>query len=306
MMDFDPSADDLQVRDLAARVFNKAGDAFDRALWSEIAAAGLLGVLVFAEAGGAAMGCVAAALAVEEAGYVALAAPYRVHLLASALLKDGGSLHRALAGETILGIVENTAFVEWGHVLDAVVDADGGLVPIRADQSRQRPVMDDGAPIAAISPTMDPSFAGQWHPTAAVLTAAEMLGAARRCLDLSVAHATVRKQFGQPIGSFQAVRHLCADMLVDVENMRRLIHAAAWAIDAQTPDAGLWAAMAKSETNVMARRVWTNAMQVHGGIGFTWEYPLHRVAKRAEALVSRWGSCRLLREATATSVMTSA
>lgn len=295
-MDFDPNDDEKQVRELAARIFREAGVSDDRALWSEIAAAGLLGILAPAEAGGVGMGPVAAALAVEEAGYMALAAPFRVHLLATKLLRDGEWLDRALAGKAVLGVVEDAGFVEWGHVLDAIVNADGSVVPISVSARRRRPVMDEGAPVAAINPAIASSFPSQWFPLAATLTAAEMLGAARRCLDLSVAHAAIRKQFGQPIGSFQAVRHLCADMLVDVENMRRLIYAAAWSIEAQAPEARVWAAMAKSETNVMARRVWTNSMQVHGGIGFTWEYPLHRVAKRAEALISRFGSARSLRE----------
>jgi alkylation response protein AidB-like acyl-CoA dehydrogenase len=123
----------------------------------------------------------------------------------------------------------------------------------------------------------------------AVLACAEMLGAARAALEASVAYARTRHQFGQPIGSFQAVKHQCADMLVDVENAYAATYYAAWALAADAPDARLAASTAKAFVSDAARRVCGSAIQVHGGIGFTWEYDLHLWFKRAKHLEPRFG-----------------
>lgn len=123
----------------------------------------------------------------------------------------------------------------------------------------------------------------------AVGAAAQMLGAARRCLELSVAHAKVREQFGQPIGAFQAVRHKCAEMLVEVEQAHAATYYAAWALDAGAEDAARAASVAKAYVGEAARKVCGEAIQVHGGIGFTWEHDLHLYVKRAKALEATWG-----------------
>jgi alkylation response protein AidB-like acyl-CoA dehydrogenase len=119
--------------------------------------------------------------------------------------------------------------------------------------------------------------------------AAEMLGAARRCLDMSVDYAKVREQFGQPIGAFQAIRHTCAEMLLQVENAHGAVYYAAWALDAGAEDQALAASVAKAYVGEAARRVCGDAIQVHGGIGFTWEYDLHLYFKRAKALEPMYG-----------------
>ncbi len=123
----------------------------------------------------------------------------------------------------------------------------------------------------------------------AVGAAAEMLGAARRCLDMSVAYAKVREQFGQPIGSFQAIRHKCAEMLLEVENSHSATYYAAWALDAAAEDQALATSVAKAYVGDAARKVCGEAIQVHGGIGFTWEYDLHLYFKRAKALEPMYG-----------------
>src|SRR5262249_8208249 len=106
---------------------------------------------------------------------------------------------------------------------------------------------------------------------AAVCASAEMLGAARRCLDMSVGYVKVREQFGQPIGSFQAIRHRCAEMLLEVENAHSAVYYAAWALTAGAEDAAVAASICKSYVSDAARKVCGDAIQVHGGIGFTWE-----------------------------------
>jgi alkylation response protein AidB-like acyl-CoA dehydrogenase len=130
----------------------------------------------------------------------------------------------------------------------------------------------------------------------AVGAAAEMLGAARRCLDMSVAYAKVREQFGQPIGSFQAIRHKCAEMLLEVENAHAAVYYAAWALDAEAADATLAASVAKAYVGEATRKVCGEAIQVHGGIGFTWEYDLHMYFKRAKALETMYGDADHHRE----------
>lgn len=131
---------------------------------------------------------------------------------------------------------------------------------------------------------------------AAVGAAAEMLGASRKSLEMSVDYAKVRKQFGQFIGQFQAVKHKLAEMLELVENAHAAVFYAAWAIDADAPDAAMAASVAKSSVNNAARKVCGDAIQVHGGIGYTWEYDLHLYFKRAKHLEPLYGDTDFHRE----------
>ncbi|KAA0236144.1 MAG: hypothetical protein EDR02_02835 [Actinobacteria bacterium] len=112
--------------------------------------------------------------------------------------------------------------------------------------------------------------------------AAEMLGAAAEMLDASVEYAGERVQFDRPIGSFQAVKHRCADMLVDVEGMRSAVYYASWAISASDADASIAASTAKIWCSDASKRVMASALQVHGGIGFTWESDVHLYLKRSQ------------------------
>jgi alkylation response protein AidB-like acyl-CoA dehydrogenase len=117
---------------------------------------------------------------------------------------------------------------------------------------------------------------------AATLASAEMLGAADQVLALSVQYAKDRVQFGKPIGSFQAVKHMLADALVDVEGMRSTAYYAAWCVAAGDPERTLAASMAKAWCSDASRRVMATGLQVHGGIGFTWEHDMHLYLKRAQ------------------------
>jgi alkylation response protein AidB-like acyl-CoA dehydrogenase len=131
---------------------------------------------------------------------------------------------------------------------------------------------------------------------AAVMASAEMLGAARRCLDMSVEYVKVREQFGQPVGSFQAIRHRCAEMLLEAENAHAAVYYAAWALTAGAEDAAVAASICKAYVSEAARKVCGDAIQVHGGIGFTWEYDLHLYMKRAKALEPLFGDAQFHRE----------
>ncbi len=117
---------------------------------------------------------------------------------------------------------------------------------------------------------------------AVAVLCAEMLGAADVVLAMTVQYAKDRVQFGRPIGGFQAVKHRCADMLVDVEGMRSAAYYAAWAVGAGDPEASAAASAAKVWCADAARRVMASGLQVHGGIGFTWEHDLHLFLKRSQ------------------------
>jgi len=112
--------------------------------------------------------------------------------------------------------------------------------------------------------------------------AAELLGGAARVLEMTAQYAKDRVQFGQPIGSFQAVKHRCADMVVDVEGMRSTAWYGAWAIASGDAGASVAASTAKVWCSDAAKRVMASGLQVHGGIGFTWEHDLHLYLKRSQ------------------------
>jgi alkylation response protein AidB-like acyl-CoA dehydrogenase len=128
-----------------------------------------------------------------------------------------------------------------------------------------------------------------WRPLerglqiAAALLSAECVGGAHQVMDMSVAYARDRIQFGRPIGSFQAVKHRCADMLVDVEMARSAMYYAAWAASDEPSELPLAAAMAKAYCSEAYLRVAQSGIHVHGGIGFTWEHDMHLYFKRAKA-----------------------
>ena len=125
-----------------------------------------------------------------------------------------------------------------------------------------------------------------------VLLAAENVGIAQRAMDMAVDYAKERKQFGRPIGTNQAVSHRCAQMLLEVEGARALVFNAAWAIEHDPDAAPLAAAMAKAWASDAGPRVVASSIQVHGGIGFTWEHDLHFFLKRAEANARTLGNAR--------------
>ena len=136
--------------------------------------------------------------------------------------------------------------------------------------------------------------------TAATLLAAEQVGGAQRCLDMAVEYAKVRVQFGRPIGSFQAIKHKCADMLLDVESARSAAYYAAGALDGGDENPLVAAALAKAHCSAAYTRVAAENIQIHGGIGFTWEHPAHLYFKRAKTSEILYGAPAWQRERLAT------
>jgi alkylation response protein AidB-like acyl-CoA dehydrogenase len=215
-------------------------------------------------------------------------------------------------------------FVPFGHVADLVLvvartSADGGpdgttVFAVAGDDSgisvARNVEMDRSNPTATLtfkdvrvtSDSVIGSVDHGWSIVSAVLdraavgAAAEMLGAARRCMDMSVEYAKVRQQFGQPIGMFQAIKHACAEMLLEVENSHGATYYAAWASDAGSSDASLAASSAKAYVGDASRKVCGSSIQVHGGIGFTWDYDLHLYFKRAKHFEPLYGDADYHRE----------
>lgn len=131
---------------------------------------------------------------------------------------------------------------------------------------------------------------------ATVALCAEMIGGAQRVLDISVAYAKERVQFGRPIGSFQAVKHKCAEMMLQVESAKSAAYYAAWAVDEDAPEAPLAVSMAKAYCSDAFRNTAGEGIQVHGGIGFTWEHDMHLYFKRAKYAEFTFGDATYHRE----------
>ena len=138
---------------------------------------------------------------------------------------------------------------------------------------------------------------------AKVALCAEMCGGAQRVLEMSVEYAKVREQFGKPIGSFQAIQHKCANMMVQVESAKSATYYAAWAVANDVPEAHLAACMAKAYTSDAYRFVTAEGIQIHGGIGFTWEHDMHLFFKRAKGSEVTFGDATWNRELVAQVVL---
>jgi len=236
---------------------------------------------------------------------------------------DGIQLEaRPLGGELVLNGTK--LFVPDGHVADLFV------VAARAPGSQGTAglslvLVEATTPGVRITPlkTMDQTrklaevvFDGVRVPSSAVLGAAgegwtlleriadrgkvglcaEMCGGAQKVLEMSVEYAKVREQFGKPIGAFQAIQHKCANMLVEVESSKSITYYAAWAVANDVDEAPLAAAMAKAYCSDAYRHVAGEGIQIHGGIGFTWEHDMHIYFKRAKSSEVTFGDATWNRE----------
>ncbi len=189
---------------------------------------------------------------------------------------------------TVFAPVANVAIVVLAHTADPagsgvfLVDLDAhGRPPIEPAMDLSRPIgwlTFSGTSTTRLGGADLAEFALDFGAAAVAL---ELLGASEVALELAVAYAKDREQFGRPIGSFQAVKHRCADMLVDVEGIRSSAYWAAWCLDADDPERSIACSTAKTWAGDASKRVMAGALQVHGGIGFTWEHDLHLYLKRA-------------------------
>jgi alkylation response protein AidB-like acyl-CoA dehydrogenase len=274
--------------------------AWDAELWKAMVDQGWTGVAVADEAGGLGLGWVEAAVLLEAVGAHVAPAPILGQLVALDSLATTAWGTELLAGDAV-------ACVAGSGAREVVPYAPSARVAVGIDGSRLVGVALDGDDRPAREPAMDVTREVGWLDVAARAAAsgevveiggndaierfvdvgalaysAELLGASQRMLDVTVAYANDRVQFGKPIGSFQAVKHRCADMLVDVEGMRSAVYWAAWCLATDHHDRSIAASTAKTWCSDASRRVMASALQVHGGIGFTWEHDLHLYLKRAQ------------------------
>ncbi|MBK6046080.1 acyl-CoA dehydrogenase family protein [Streptomyces sp. MBT55] len=314
-MDFQLSDDQRALRsgmrDLLGAVFDRGrlraaverDGALDRSLWRELGAAGFFALRLPEEAGGVGLGLPEAVLLFEEAGRALLPGPLVATHLAAGLVKG------AAEGEAVVTAV--AADLPAAHLAEAdavlVVDGQapglpGDVLPggvsgaevlageaLRAFVAAARPVrsVDPLTPLHRLAGRTVPTGATQAYSgalpyEAALLTAAEQLGTAARTTEAAVQHAGERQQFGSSIGSFQAVKHLCADMLARTEPARAAVYAAA-----VTGDPAEIAA-AKLLADEAAVRNARDCLQIHGGMGFTWEADVHLHLKRAWLRAASW------------------
>jgi alkylation response protein AidB-like acyl-CoA dehydrogenase len=334
LMDFELSEDQLALREAArgllddlssparVRAVVDRGGGVDEDLWKAMAVQGWMGVEVPEAQGGLGLGSVEAAVLLEEVGRHLAPAPFLSSLLAVGALARAAASGVAWAAPWIEALVsgEASGAVSWGprapvlyapsaDVLVACVEGNDGTpalvgAEVPADRRAPRqPAMDLTRELGWVDVAALPTVrlggaeaAATMMDRGAVSHAAEMLGGASRALELAVEHAKDRVQFGRPIGSFQAVKHRCADMLVDVEGMRSSVYHAAWCISADEPDAAVAASTAKVWCSDAGPRVMASCLQVHGGIGFTWEHDLHLFLKRAQLDQVSFGDAAFHRE----------
>jgi alkylation response protein AidB-like acyl-CoA dehydrogenase len=303
---------------------------FTDAQWTAIAELGWPALVVPEEDGGLGLGVVELAVVQEELGYALAPTPFLSTVAGGLLIAAGGDPEQRAARLPALaeGTLRATAatLTAGGEPVD--VDgsaATGTLVAVPDAQSADALVAAgaDGAPLLvdlraggdavrvepaeALDPTRrlatvelrgaaaEPLAAGDTaraRDVMAVAVAAESVGVAQRAMEMAVAHAKERKQFGRPIGAYQAVSHACAQMLLEIEGARSTVLYAAWALDHAPEEAPLAAAMAKAYASDAGRRVPAAALQVLGGIGFTWEHDLHLWLKRGRANAALWGDAR--------------
>ncbi|MEQ8841808.1 MAG: acyl-CoA dehydrogenase family protein [Acidimicrobiales bacterium] len=322
-MDFDLSPDQAALRDAARDLLDarcrpdrvRAARGFDVDLWAAMVEQGWTGIAVAESLGGVGLGLVEVAVLLEQAGAHLAPVPLTQQLLGLSVLAgtewgpsllDGSAVATAARSPltrhgdgTVSGRPEPVIHGARADVL--VVPAGDELVAIdlRGIERTAQPSMDLTRELAWIDLDHAPAMVvgGAQEVAAhldrgAVFHAAEMLGGAEAVMHLAVDYAKEREQFGRPIGSFQAVKHRCADMLVDVEGMRSAVYHAAWALGAGDVEGPISAATAKVWCSDAGVRVAESALQVHGGIGFTWESDVHLFLKRAQLDSVAFGDAR--------------
>ena len=283
--------------------------------WDEIVELGWPGIAEF--------GIVELAVVAEQLGFALAPTPLAATWAASLLLEAGG---RELEGRGTVAMwdAEGSADPE-----SPVLKAEGGkltgvkiavpnadvadVLVVTAEGGRHFLVQASDAtiePAAALDATkplftvrfddtpgeeLTGQFSRAWHAIA-VMAAAESVGVATRLMQDTVAYAKERKQFGRPIGSYQAISHACAQMFLETEGARSVTYWAAWALDHDPENAEFAANCAKAYASDAAVNVCRSSLQVHGGIGFTWEHDLHLFLKRAEANARAFGDSGWHRE----------
>jgi alkylation response protein AidB-like acyl-CoA dehydrogenase len=282
-------------------------------VWEEMRELGWPGIFIPEEHGGQGLGIVELLILMEELGYAVAPVPFLSNVAAGLALVHAGSdeqrerwLPGIASGEArgTVGLLTNG---EAGLVPDAdsaeliVLLEEGGATLVEASAAEVEPVetidltrrfgrvrAGDGEPL--------PGDVDAARDRIATALSAEIVGVAQRAMEMAVDYARERKQFDRPIGSYQAVSHRCAQMLFETEGARSCAYYAAWTADAEPESLSLAASMAKAYASDAGWSVTASALQVLGGIGFTWEHDLQFFLKRAKTDAHLFGSARAHRD----------
>lgn len=316
---------------------------WDQGLWKEMASLGWTGLSVPEEQGGSGMGFVDEAVLFEELGYSLYPGPYfsSVALSLPALGEDLEALASLASGDLAVTLAPagsdaraSRSGDDWSLVGAVELVPDLGIcnavvVPAASDdgvglwfvaldgdgvEARSLGTMDATRRLGKLTLSgaggrmlLSPGRAGEVLERislrAGAAVALEAVGIAQRALDLALEYTKTREQFGKPIGSYQAVSHQVADTYMEVELTRSLAYWAAWCVAENDERVGVAVPAAKAAAAEGAVRACERSIQVHGGIGFTWEHILHRLYKRAQWLDSFNGHGDLQRARVATSLL---
>ncbi len=304
------------------RIMEHEPRGFDVTAWQRFAERGYLGVQLPEAAGGQGLGVIELAIVLEEIGRACAPGPHLDVMLAAALLAaaGGGGLETVAAGKTLVTIAREDSpwagaaapgahgangriqgtkyFVPFASAADALlVVTPEGLFRVEAPfDTSPMPTLDVSQRFARVSfdhsaeQIGDTALVARLDPLVATAAAAVLLGLMNRAFELTLDYVKTRQAFGRPIGSFQALQHRLADLLLRVESTRSAVYRAAWCLDQDDPAAAIAAASAKAYAGDSARKVCGESIQMHGGIGFTWEVDLHFFFKRSKTLETFYGS----------------
>ncbi len=305
-------------------VMEHANDGYDPAEWRRLADMGYLGLVLPARAGGQELGAIELAIVQEEMGRLCVPGPYLDVVLAAAALAVAGKqdalVGEIVAGKKIVTIARHDApyagtggtapttsgnrirgtkfFVPFAAAADALVvaAADGVVLADGPFQVTALQTIDlaqrfgDVALEHQVTPLGPLALLERVDRLAALGASAMLLGLMSRALEMTLEYVQTRQAFKRPIGAFQALQHRLADMLLRVESTRSAVYRAAWCLDTDAPETALACAAAKAYAGDSARHVCGEAIQMHGGIGFTWELDLHLFFKRVKTLEQHYGS----------------
>jgi alkylation response protein AidB-like acyl-CoA dehydrogenase len=306
------------------RVLMESERGYEAGDWAQLAEMGYLGLTAPEKVGGQGLGAIELAIVCEEVGRHCVPGPFLDAVLAASVLGAAGGqealLREIVAGTKLVVLArEDAAFLGTSapatRLEGGKVRGTKHFVPF-ASQANALVVTTVDGPCLVQGPfdvtrveTIDPAqrFASVQldHPATslgdatslervdqlvAIAAAAELLGLMTRCLDMTVQYSQTREAFRRPIGAFQALQHRMADMLLRTESTRSAVYRAAWCWDTRASETPLASAAAKAYAGDAARLVCGESIQMHGGIGFTWEVDLHFFFKRAKTLELLYGS----------------
>jgi alkylation response protein AidB-like acyl-CoA dehydrogenase len=310
--------------DKTRNVMEHHSDGYEPAQWRSFAEMGYIGLTLPAAAGGQGLGTIEFAIVLEEMGRVCAPGPFLDAALAASLLAAAGKQDALLAdvvsGKSLVTIARQDSPFSGNHVepvrfQDGRVRGTKYFVPFAARTdallvtTRQGVVLvrapydivplqtiDLGQRFAEVKLDNQGTLIGgpelleKVDLLGAVGASAMMLGIMSRALEVTLEYVQTRQAFKRPIGAFQTLQHRLADMLLKTESTRSAVYRAAWCLDSGEPDTALACATAKAYAGDASRYVCGEAIQMHGGIGFTWELDLHFYFKRAKTLEQFYGS----------------